>query len=336
MNIFTHIFHVLLVTTFLVAFVHVGETLGETKSRTFQLRYGAKLKDLQDFERIRVWLPAPTSDATQDVTMVENSLSPGSYRITRDETFDNSIVYLQVGPSREEFEFHIDYVVKRRELRAFDEGKDSNSAASFSAKERQLFLSPNKLVPTTGKPLSLLPDFGSNTSVLQRSRMLYDRVDAHVKYDKSKPGFGNGDVLWVFDSCHGNCTDFHSLFISLTRSQAIPSRFEIGFPLPPKRGSGTIGGYHCWASFFDEERGWIPVDISEADKHPDMKDYYFGNLTENRVAFSIGRDIHLEPRQAGPPLNYFIHPYVEADGKLLDGDHISFTYEYKDLKDTDG
>ena len=138
--------------------------------------------------------------------------------------------------------------------------------------------------------------------------------------------------MWACDSKTGNCTDFHSVFISLARSQNIPAHFEIGFPLPPERGEGTIGGYHCWAKFFVEDHGWVPVDISEADKHPEMKEYYFGNLTENRIAFTKGRDINLEPKQDGDPLNYFIYPYVEVNGKPWPSEKISLEFKYKDLK----
>ncbi|NIN98761.1 MAG: transglutaminase domain-containing protein, partial [Anaerolineae bacterium] len=65
------------------------------------------------------------------------------------------------------------------------------------------------------------------------------------------------------------------------------------------------GGYHCWAKFFLPGAGWVPVDISEADKHPSKVDYFFGTICENRVAFSVGRDILLTPPQQGERLNYF-------------------------------
>jgi hypothetical protein len=39
------------------------------------------------------------------------------------------------------------------------------------------------------------------------------------------------------------------------------------------------------------EKGWVPVDISEANRNPELKEYYFGNLTEDRVRFTTGRDI---------------------------------------------
>jgi transglutaminase-like putative cysteine protease len=170
-----------------------------------------------------------------------------------------------------------------------------------------------------------LPD-----SPLELGRTLYDRVDEHMKYDKSRPGYGNGDSVWACDRRTGNCTDFHSLFISLARAKGLPSRFEIGFPIPDERGNGKIGGYHCWAFFHAEAIGWVPIDISEADKHPELKTYYFGNLTENRVTFSQGRDVTLVPRQAGEPLNYFVYPYAETGGKPVEKSHVRTDFSWRD------
>ena len=151
-----------------------------------------------------------------------------------------------------------------------------------------------------------------------------------MKYDKSQPGYGNGDAVWACDSKTGNCTDFHSLFISLARSSSIPARFEIGFPLPNDKTAGTIGGYHCWAWFHADGKGWTPVDISEADKHPELKDYYFGKLSADRVSFSIGRDIVLVPKSDAKPLNYFVYPHVEVDGKPWPKEKIKMSFSFKD------
>lgn len=103
----------------------------------------------------------------------------------------------------------------------------------------------------------------------------------------------------------------------MTRSQGVATRFEIGFPIPVDKHAGEIAGYHCWADFFLGGKGWIPVDISEAWKHPDKKDYFFGAHDANRVQFSTGRDLMLRPKQEGAPLNYFVYPYAESDGKEL-------------------
>ena len=101
------------------------------------------------------------------------------------------------------------------------------------------------------------------------------------------------------------------------RASGIPVVFEMGFPLQPSKDlpQGKKGGYHCWAKFYLPGKGWVPVDISEADKASHKKDYYFGSIDENRVRFSRGRDILLEPNQKGERLNYFgPDPYLEIDG----------------------
>jgi len=136
-----------------------------------------------------------------------------------------------------------------------------------------------------------------------------------MKYDKTGTGWGKGDTLWACDSKRGNCTDFHSVFISMSRSQKIPARFEMGLSLPDNQSSGQIAGYHCWAEFYTQQRGWFPVDISEAWKHQEKKDYFFGAHDVNRVQFTVGRDIELRPRQHGDRVNYLIFPYVELDGQ---------------------
>jgi transglutaminase-like putative cysteine protease len=151
-----------------------------------------------------------------------------------------------------------------------------------------------------------------------------------MKYSKEGKGWGQGDAVWACDSRFGNCTDFHSLFISMARGNKVPAKFEMGFSVPEKHGRGPVGGYHCWAWFLSKQ-GWIPVDISEANRHPDQTEYYFGNLTEDRVQFTTGRDITLAPPQAGGPLNYFIYPYAEVDGRAYPAEKIDRSFAYQDV-----
>jgi len=50
---------------------------------------------------------------------------------------------------------------------------------------------------------------------------------------------------------------------------------------------------------------------------------------ENRIELSVGRDITLEPRQAAPPLNYFVYPYAELDGSPVRD--VEKRFYFKDL-----
>ena len=203
--------------------------------------------------------------------------------------------------------------------------------ASLQPKERNEFLGPDKLVPVTGLPAQLAAHTtAGETTELGKARAIYDYVFANMRYDKTGSGWGRGDVLYACDARKGNCTDFHSLFISMARSQGIPARFEIGFPLPDDKTAGDIAGYHCWAEFFDPKDGWIPVDISEAWKHPEKKDYFFGAHDANRIQFSLGRDLKLNPTQQGDALNYFVYPYVEVDTKQYP--NVKFEFSFADVQ----
>ena len=108
--------------------------------------------------------------------------------------------------------------------------------------------------------------------------------------------------------------------------RASPSAFRC----PRSAAQGSIAGYHCWAEFYANGIGWIPIDASEAAKNPSMREYFFGAHDENRVEFSRGRDLELAPRQAADPLNYFVYPYAETDGKPVDD--LDRTFTWKDFK----
>jgi hypothetical protein len=57
-----------------------------------------------------------------------------------------------------------------------------------------------------------------------------------------------------------------------------------------------------------------------------MVDYYFGNLDERRVVWSIGRDLRLDPPQEDGPVNALHKLSVEVDGKQSTEWTRQFTY----------
>jgi hypothetical protein len=73
----------------------------------------------------------------------------------------------------------------------------------------------------------------------------------------------------------------------------------------------------------------VPVDISEARKHPELKDYFFGGLSGNRTLFTRSRDFLLGPDASAQRRNYFIYPIVRADGVDVPG--VEWTFRYTDV-----
>ena len=299
-------------------------------TRHLTFHYGFTVKDVPQGEKIRIWFPAAHSDNFQEVKVV----SAGGdlpLKKTHESKFGNEIYYAETSKaSKPELHFEVVYDVVRHERVTLGAERPHLAELKLDQKETKQYLAPDKLVPVTGLPAELAAKVaGDETTTLDKARAIYDYVFTTMRYDKTGTGWGHGDVLYACDAKKGNCTDFHSLFIAMARSQGIPSRFEIGFPLPPDKHAAEIAGYHCWADFFEPDHGWIPVDISEAWKHQEKHDYFFGAHDANRVQFSMGRDLVLKPAQDGPPLNYFVYPYVEVAGK--EHPNVSLAFSFADV-----
>ncbi|MEM7557999.1 MAG: transglutaminase domain-containing protein, partial [Planctomycetota bacterium] len=267
----------------------------KAKQRELVFHYDFRLHDLQLGKELRVWLPVPKSDSWQQIELLGKTKDASDkvldFRKTTESKYGNQLLYAEIEvPSSGELSVRQAYRVKRKEVLF---GTRAPTASGLKARNKQelagakSFLAANQFVPLEGKQLALLAGRKLPANALEKAEAIYEIVDEHVRYSKEGKGWGNGDVAWVCDSRYGNCTDFHSLFISMARSQGIPAKFEIGFPIPTGD-QGKVAGYHCWAWFHTDAKGWVPVDISEADKHPELKEYYFGNLTADRIAFSTG------------------------------------------------
>ncbi len=296
------------------------------ESRHFTFHYAFTVKNLPANKKVRIWIPAAQSDAYQEVKVI-SAKGDLPLKRTHESKYGNEIYFAETkSATAPELHVDVEYDVIRHEREALTP-QAHLTVAALSTKEREEDLQPDALVPVTGLPAELAVKVTEGkTAPIEKARAIYDYVFTTMKYDKSGTGWGHGDVLYACDAKKGNCTDFHSLFIAMARSQGIPARFEIGFPLPSDKRSGEIAGYHCWSDFYVDGKGWIPVDISEAWKHPEKHDYFFGSHDVNRVQFSMGRDLRLTPPQDGKPLNYLVYPYVEVDGQEYSNVSMAFSF----------
>lgn len=296
----------------------------EPKTRTFKFTYEATVTGLAPGQEARIWLPVPSTTDDQEILAIDKHF-PTEPALNTETALGNRMFYLSAKADADgTIPLKAVYTVKRKEV------KGETDKTLHDMLDQYLKFDP--LSKPDGKQMRLLEGKKLPDDPMAKAKELYEIVNGMLHYSKEGTDWGRGDVDWVCDSKYGNCTDFHSLFIALARSEKIPARFEIGFGLPAKRGAGDIAGYHCWAKFKPEGKGWVPVDISEANKNPKMKDYYFGNLTEDRVTFSNGRNITLAPKQDGPPLNFFVYPHVEVGGKPYATDKVKRKFGFEDVK----
>ena len=279
-------------------------------SRHFTFHYAFTVKNLPSQQKVRIWIPAAHSDALQEVRI---ALRQGDLPLKKfDETKDaNELYYAEVSSSTQpELHFDVEYDVQfvmsgsrfprpptylcRFRSRPLNGGKTCSPTLSFQPPACPPNL-PQRL--RTARPLRSIKPAPFTTMFLRL-------------YGMTRPALDGDTATYSTPATQRKATALTSIpWLSPWRAlKNIPARFEIGFPLPPDKHEAEVAGYHCWSDFWIDGKGWIPVDISEAWKHPDKRDYFFGSHDGNRVQFTMGRDLHLNSPQAGKPLNYFVYP----------------------------
>jgi transglutaminase-like putative cysteine protease len=307
------------------------------KERVFTVRYAATVGPVPAGQGpLDVFLPLPPSDETQQVLSLEVH-GPVKGERGREETFGNSYWHGRVeSPDGKPVEVEVVATVRRKQVRG-PLGAKGPQAYTPEEKERYArYLRAEKRVPLKGGPIEPIhQEIGEQLGPRAEdpravARALYDYVVDHLEYKKVGTGWGNGDTFWACSAKYGNCTDFHALFISLARRRGIPSNFEMGFPVPADKPSGQVQGYHCWVNFYLPGRGWVPIDASEADKHPEQRELLFGTQPADRLKLSEGRDLRLGEHHRDDSLNYFVYPYAELNGKRFE--RVAWRFDYAEGK----
>lgn len=297
------------------------------ESRIVDFNYEFFIENIpEQTKELKVWLPFLPETPYQEIQEVDIEPQDG-VNVSYDQTYHNKILnYLITSPQNPSLKFNVRYRIKRSEY----SDKHVSPKSFLSEEDLQKYLQADRLVTISPKIKTMAKEIiQAKATTMDKARAIYDYVFKNVSYDKSISGWGNGDTERVCLLKSGNCTDFHSLFISLARASGIPAKFVMGVPLANDKREGEIPGYHCWAEFYDEKLGWVPVDISEAWKNKSKYEYYFGTIGADRLEISVGRDIVLEPNANTEPLNYFFYPYVEVDGKKFL--KIKTSFRFKDV-----
>ena len=293
-----------------------------TRSKSVDATYVATVSGIPaGTSELKMWIPLPASRGAQTISDVAID-SPYKWTRYKDREFGNEYAFATIENPSSDLNVRVNFKATRQE-----ESINHPFETAASKAEIDRALRADKLVTLSPRVRKLAEEItAGKSSPVDQAHAIYDYLVTNMTYDKTVPGWGHGDTERACDIKKGNCTDFHSMFLSLARAKGIPARFVIGFPLTAK--DGQVKGYHCWAEFYVNGKGWIPVDASDASKLNDAtaRQYLFGNLDPDRVQFTVGRDLVLTPRTA-EPLNFFIYPRAEANGAEIGTPSIALLFK---------
>ena len=324
-------------------------------SRFFNFIYEVNV-DASNNKKLELWIPIPSTNEVQIISNLKIDTDRLDYQMLEESKYNNQYLYIYaLDGTTESKSIKISFDVKRFEHSnvnyndinpddylssytmvpvgdAFDNVINDNNLISNNIKSIYDFVLSGMHY---GKPKNKNSVYYNNPWLSEDGKYGMKHVSRDIVvdlYEKAlKSGssytFGNGNAIYACDIGVGNCTDYHSYFMSLTRTVDIPSRFHMGFPIPEDK-EGTVKGYHCWADYYVNNEGWYPVDISEADKNPDKADYFFGTVCNNRLEMIHGRDFEIKSYENNP-VNLFIYPLLEIND--LESNKFTKVFSYKNI-----
>ncbi len=287
---------------------------------------------------VRLWVPYPVSSPCQTITNINVSGDFSESAVYTDKKYQTPMLYARwrAGTTGRHLVLAFDaerMEVVRRDFPARE--------AAWDAADYRMWLAPSSLGPVDG-PVKALADAitRGKTSVLAKAKAIYDWTCDNMYRDPATLGCGKGDVCQLLKKPGGKCTDIHSVFVALCRAAGVPAREIFGIRMGKKPRVDITKWQHCWAEFYLPGYGWVPVDPADVRKlmlkknltlndpaTKELRQYFWGAWDAYRVRLALGRDLMLNPPQAGPPLNTFGYPSAEVGDTVLDWlDPASFSY----------
>lgn len=311
-------------------------------------------------QQVRIWFAVPQED-TQSV--IANFTAEAAYPILYgQDSQGNTIGYVEVrNPKEKQLMIREAFALTRTEIRQTADPRATRPLTDQERAALAAYLQPSTYVLINDQIKALADQIvGGEANPVVAARKIYDWTLANIDYWVKDPDRLKASPVGSTEYClrtkTGNCTDFHSLFASLAQASGIPTKIVYGSLLKPTlNGMDIDGSYHCWIQFYAPNLDWVTLDVSLADLYlgdftltdknqrlvelttatgyrggdAAMVDYYFGNLDERRVVWSVGRDLRMAPPQDTGPVNAMHKMHVEVDGKL----HTEWTrtFTYKEL-----
>jgi transglutaminase-like putative cysteine protease len=289
---------------------------------------------------VRLWIPYPVSDRYQTISDIQWQGNYTSAAVTTDNLNGTPALYVEWPKGTKQRNIKLRFSVDRQEIRR---GTLPAEEPAWNVADYAEYLAPTKLGPIDGAVQELSSKIvKGQVTTLTKAKAIYDWTIENMYRDPQTRGCGIGDVCALLLKPGGKCTDISSVYVALCRAAGVPAREVFGLRLGKTAQQDISSWQHCWAEVFIPGAGWIPADPADVRKAmlvsdlkinspavQELRDYFWGGIDAYRFKLAVGRDLILNPVQAGPALNTFGYPYAEVDGKPLDFyDPKNFCYSF--------
>lgn len=251
------------------------------------------------------WQPFVTLTECQPIPVIDN--------------YKNTIIHQvdlpKASPQSRKIRFTQDFVVSTY---AVSTTIQPRSVRPFTEKQRFLYKAgtePDELVKSGNSEIIALAQtiVGKETNPYLNAKSVYDyMIDNFKLTDKLRKADSPPET--ILKSKKGDAYDFAIVYAELLRSLSIPAYPIAGILVDAELKTTS----HWWCEFYIEGFGWIPIDISlgkgmEYNSFRTVespRDFYFGNLDGQHIAFSKGWNEIKQPVSANSKTVYFPKTYA--------------------------
>ena len=229
---------------------------------TYQVDLAAVVTPPYQCKVLKIWMPIPTSDDVQEVSLSTLSTFPMKVepKIGREKTYGNQFAY---------FEFHKPegaqvvrhrFTVKTHEVRWHLDPAKVDKVEQWPANFNP-YLRGERLVPVDDSFIDaarrIIPH---KTNPAQDLAKVMNWVNSTMEYSHKIASL-QGSAVHAMEKKIGHCSDYHGLCVALGRSLGYPTRIAYGINPYPKNSPS-----HCKLEAFIPPYGWVMFDVSETQQ----------------------------------------------------------------------
>jgi len=255
--------------------------------RSYTVNYSVDIRVLEAARpnALYLWIPKPVSSSSQrNVGLISRSAEPfmENYRGLSLFKLDN----LGTGANYSiNLSYHVDVYAVETAMGSQSIRQENNSLYSSYTQSSALIQSDDQRIKSTAASVA-----GREANPYLKARLLYNWVVNNIDINEN---FQTGEsIADALEQKQANSYTAALLYTALLRAAAVPCIPVAGVLID--RNGQTLR--HFWAEFWIDGFGWVPADpVMGAGAAPasfitkeDPAGFYFGNLDNQRIAFSRG------------------------------------------------
>ncbi|MDR2535412.1 MAG: IPT/TIG domain-containing protein [Treponema sp.] len=262
------------------------KTFKEKRSYTISYTVDIQVQEAEAPNTLYLWVPQPVTSASQWIAeppersrdpFVENYQGTTLFQLT--DLLPSADTSISMSYIIDVYTVETDLVNQPLKPNAGSPIQSVNTLPSA------LIPSDNSAVITQAQSI-----VGKEQNPYEKARKLYEWL---LKEGGIQKGPLYNGVLEALEQKRSDPYSASLLFCALARSVGIPAIPVAGVLINRSR----LAERHYWAEFWIDGFGWIPLDpglaggggAADFNLHPDPAAYYFGNLDNQRIAFSRGQ-----------------------------------------------